>query len=307
MKKEKIDKTPLSFKHTMDKKSFKKLIRIYVYPFYVFLNNLLITKNKFKKFNPDLILKNQRGNDYASHRKRVNKNKKIRDSIILILGVGTGNDIESWLIYKPKKIICVDLFSYQNAWDELSHNFSKKYTTEIVFHQGLIEHMPFLDSDSIDIVASDAVFEHLQNLNDCLIEIKRVLKKGGVLYSTFGPLWYCYGGDHISGNDDIKNGFNHLILNKKEYLSYLDSFGEYNHDENDGRTWIKNNLFSYLKTSEYLELLQKHDLKKKHLTLILEPKVFVFKRDNNSIFNELSNSHSIENLFISGVSIIYEK
>lgn len=307
MQKNKIDKTPKNFKHTLDQKSFKKLIRKYIYPFYIFFNNLFLKKKYFKKYNANLILKNQRGNDYASHRKRVNNNNKIKGSVILILGVGTGNDIESWLIYHPKKIICVDLFSYRKAWDELRKNFSGKYKTEIVFHQGLIENMSFLDSNSIDIVASDAVFEHLQNINDCLLEIKRVLKKGGVLYSTFGPLWFSFGGDHISGNDNIKNGYNHLTLNKNDYKSYLDSFGKYNHDENDGRTWIENNLFSYLKTEEYLEILNKHKFKKNYLILILEPKAYIFRKMFKPVFENLSNSHSIENLLITGVSIIYEK
>ena len=51
-----------------------------------------------------------------------------------------------------------------------------------------------------------------------------MFKNRGFLYSTFGPLWYSWGGDHVSGVNDINNGYNHLLMNDREYKNYLSSF-----------------------------------------------------------------------------------
>ena len=284
------------------------LIRRYIYPILNFFNHHLVL-NKYpvlKKFNPSLVLPNQRGNDYDRHRRRLNNLIKIKGKTILIIGVGSGKDLNSWLEYEPKKIIAMDIINYSMAWQTLKKYYSKIYQTELEFFMGNIEEMKDIESSSIDIVTSDAVFEHVNNFEKCLKEIKRVLKSGGHLYSTFGPLWYSIGGDHISGNDHYSNGFNHLKLNKKEYYKYLDSFGPFSHDEDDGRTWIYNNLFSYLKPIDYLNELNKHRFKKKFLQLILDERINYYE-DNVEDYNKIKKKYGEENIIISGLSIIYYK
>lgn len=283
-------------------------IRRYIYPILNFFNHYL-TLNKYpvlKKFNPNLILPNQRGNDYDRHRRRVNNYCNIKGKTILIIGVGSGKDLKSWVEYKPKKIIAMDIINYSKAWKILKNNFSKIYQTEVEFFIGNIEEMKNIESNSIDIVTSDAVFEHVNNFKKCLKEINRVLKHGGHLYSTFGPLWHSIGGDHISGNDHYSNGFNHLKLDKKNYYEYLESFGPFSHNEDDGRTWIYNNLFSYLKPIDYLYELNKHGFKKKFLQIILDERINYYK-DNIEDYSKIKNEYGEENIIISGLSIIYCK
>ena len=44
----------------------------------------------------------------------------------------------------------------------------------------------------------------------------KFLKDDGVMYASYGgPMWFTYNGDHFSGRDHVKNGYNHLILEKR--------------------------------------------------------------------------------------------
>ena len=164
-----------------------------------------------------------------------------------------------------------------------------------------------IKDSSIDIVGSDAVFEHINKFDAAIKELYRVLKKDGILYSTFGPLWYSWGGDHISGRNNLADGYNHIKLSKEDYDSYLESFGEFNHAEDDGRTWIKNNLFSYLKPKEYIEKLENVKFHKKYISVILEQRAISFKKEFPEKFQELKDKFGLENLIITGMTIIYVK
>jgi ubiquinone/menaquinone biosynthesis C-methylase UbiE len=304
------DKTPADFKIEKEdkKEEFKKIVRQYLYPVYLKIKKNLIEKRfSFVKdigFN-ELFL-GQKGNDYEAHRKRVNNLKNIHDSTVLIIGIGTGKDLESWLKYNPKKIIAVDYFNYEKSWSVRKEQYKNIYNTEIEFLQSDIIDMKKIASDSIDIIGSDAVFEHINRFEDAIVEMKRVLKKEGVLYANFGPLWNSFGGDHMSGSDDFKNGYNHIRLNKEKYNEYLETFGEFTHSEHDGRTWINNNLFSYLKASEYLNILEKH-LDKIYCSAIVDEKSLKYKEVFPTYFNQLTTKHGEENLLISGMTIIYDK
>ncbi|MFK7779644.1 MAG: class I SAM-dependent methyltransferase, partial [Candidatus Gracilibacteria bacterium] len=227
------DKTPENFfiKEENIKEKLKKPLRRFIYPLLAIYKeaNLEQEYKLREKLGLDMILANQRGNDYEAHRLRINKYKKLKDSTVLIIGIGTGRDLESWLKYKPKKIISIDYFNYQKAWDMRKKQYKDKYSTKLEFFQADILNMDMIKDNSIDIVGSDAVFEHINKFDTAIKELYRVLKKDGILYSTFGPLWYSWGGDHISGRNNLIDGYNHIKLSKDDYEKYLDSFGEFNH------------------------------------------------------------------------------
>ena len=54
-----------------------------------------------------------------------------------------------------------------------------------------------LDDDSIDMVMSISVLEHVRDLPEVLTEIYRVLKPGGYLFTEFGPIWSSAWGHHL--------------------------------------------------------------------------------------------------------------
>jgi ubiquinone/menaquinone biosynthesis C-methylase UbiE len=185
--------------------------------------------------------------------------------------------------------------------------YCNEYKTKIEFLQADILNLNTLATSSIDIIGSDAVFEHINKFSEAMIELARVLRYDGLLYANFGPLWYCWGGDHISGRDDSKNAYNHIRLNKVQYNKYLDSFGDFSHSEHDGRTWIQNNLFSYLKPKEYLDILTNQELYKLFVSCTIDERAVQYKKLYPKIYNELVEKFQEENLLISGMTIIYKK
>lgn len=306
------DKTPKDFVINNDvsfKEECKKVIRKYVYPVYNSIRNKSIEKefSFIKQTGINNLFLGQRGTDYEALRERVDKIKNIKDSVVLIIGIGTGRDLESWLKYNPKKIIAIDYFSYDKAWKMRIEQYKNGYNTEIQFLQADIVNLKSIENDSIDIVGSDAVFEHINKFSDAIKELKRVLVPDGILYANFGPLWYSWGGDHISGTENTENAYNHIRLDKDNYYKYLDTFGEFTHSEHDGRTWIKNNLFSYLKPKEYLDIIESHGLNKLFTSCVIDEKAIDYKKQYPEIYNELVLKFGEENLLISGITIIYVK
>ena len=308
---DKNDKTPKDFRITNNdiNQKLKNILRRYSYPIYLGLKRYFINR-KFgylKKIGISEIFLGYRGTDYEALRKKVNRIKEIKNSTILLIGIGTGRDLESWLEYKPKKIIAVDYFNYSRAWKMREEQFRHEYETEIQFFQADVTELKLIQDNSIDIVGSDAVFEHINKFSEAIQELTRVLNTNGILYSNFGPLWHAWGGDHISGTDDFKNAYNHLRLNKKNYKEYLDSFGKFSHNEHDGRTWIKNNLFSYLKPREYLAILEENKLVRKYTSCVIDSRTLKYKAMYPEVYRRLADKFGEETLLITGMTIVYAK
>ena len=308
---DKNDKTPKDFKILNDNiiEKLKKILRRYSYPIFLGARKYFINR-KFgylKKIGITEIFIGYRGTDYQALRKKTARFKKIKNSTILIIGIGTGRDLESWLEYEPKKIIAVDYFNYSRAWEMRKEQFKKKYKTEIKFLQADVTDLRPIKDNSIDVIGSDAVFEHINKFSEAVRELTRVLNANGILYANFGPLWYSWGGDHISGTDDFKNAYNHIRLNEKDYKAYLDSFGEFSHNEHDGRTWIKNNLFSYLKPKEYLAILEENKLVRKYTSCVIDIRSLEYRAKYPEIFFNLAKNFGEDTLLITGMTIIYAK
>ena len=290
------------------KSFFRKILRAIVYPMYN-IAYTLYAKHVFKHWSikPDLWLASQRGNDYWRHRRRVNGYMSIRGKTVLVAGCGSGNDIPSWLAFKPNKLIGIDLFRYEQEWRELESEARKRHMqTSLEFIQSDLSIMKDIGTSTIDIVASDAVFEHVIDLGNVLKEFNRILAPGGLVYATFGPLWFAYGGDHVSGFDSLESGYNHLILNSTEYNQYLDCMGPYRHSEHDGRTWIYTNLFSKLTPSEYLALLDSTGFERLFVSAIIDKRAREVLRSSKN-GKTLRRIYPEEDLRITGLTIIYRK
>ena len=308
MKKNNIDLSPDNSVKMYDN-YLKKSIRMTLYPILNWITTIWLSK-KFStsKFRPNFWLWGQRGNDYPRLRARVNHYKKISNASIFIAGCGSGKDLPSWLKYKPKKIVGVDLFNYSKSWTRLIDLASKKYPkTNIQIFQGNLERLTNIEDATFDIVASDAVFEHLINLPKVLLEFNRILKPDGIIYATYGPMWHVWGGDHYSGNDGLSSGYNHLLLEDHEYKKYLNFEQSTVHSEDDGRTWIKENLFSYLRPQEYVDLLEKSGFQRLTVGAIVEPRAVAYAKKNTEEWNKLMDKHDTLDLILTGMTVIYQK
>ncbi|MFH0903338.1 MAG: class I SAM-dependent methyltransferase [Pseudomonadota bacterium] len=93
--------------------------------------------------------------------------------------------------------------------------------------------IPF-DDASFHAVFSVATFEHIIGLDKALAEMRRVLRPGGVIFSSFGPLWSAGKGHHVNAHaegievhhhDPATNplpDFSHLLLGREEMRLSLD-------------------------------------------------------------------------------------
>ena len=214
----------------------------------------------------------------------------------------------SWLEYEPKSVFGVDYFNYERAWAAMRHSALRRYPrSKLAFRQTDLVRMQEIPDGSQDIIGSDAVFEHLRYLPAVLHEFHRVLKPGGVLYATFGPLWYTWGGDHISGYDGILSGYNHLLLDPASYHAYLDRVGVRKHSEHDGRTWAEHGLFSYMRPMEYLAVLKDAGFERQLVGAIIEPRAVDCLRQLADVRERLLADNSKLDLIITGMTIVYRK
>jgi SAM-dependent methyltransferase len=109
----------------------------------------------------------------------------------------------------------------------------------------------------VDVVVNDAVFEHCRDLEAVLQETHRLLKPGGYLYATYGPLWFCFGGDHFSGRGGLVYGYHHLQDDRAAYARYFQEQRLNDEDAQSGGRYVLLDLFSKLATKDYLDLYEK--------------------------------------------------
>jgi SAM-dependent methyltransferase len=84
------------------------------------------------------------------------------------------------------------------------------------------------ESDSFDYVVSHAAFEHVSYFDRAIAEIFRILRPGGKLVSSFGPIWSCKWGHHLWVKIDgqaynfqtcILPSYCHLMMDQDEIAS----------------------------------------------------------------------------------------
>lgn len=287
----------------------KRPIRRFAYPLYnALMSRWLRHRYGDLGLEADQWLWGQRGNDFERQRSRVNHFLPLRGKDIVVAGCGTGRDVPSWLTFHPGTLTGVDYFSYARMWSMLTQHFHAQYpTNRVEFCQADLTAIDQLSDASVDVIGSDAVFEHVRDLPAVLKEFHRILHPGGVVYATYGPLWHCWGGDHISGADQLHHGYNHLLLAREDYEKYLDGLGEYTHSEHDGRTWIKHGLFSYLRPLQYLQLLEAAGFGRLFVGAIIEPRAIQCLAERPDLRAQLVLENSSLDLIVTGMTIIYQK
>ncbi len=205
----------------------------------------------------------EKGLSSFARRKWINKYTPIKDSRTLILGCGTGWDIGTWLQFKPKEIIAVDLYNFSGCWQKIKRYVSENnLQTKISFYQTDITELDKFQFDKFDIISSDAVFEHCRDLRQVMKVLYNLLNLNGIIYASYGPLWYCWGGDHFSGRGGIENGYNHVLLNITNYRNYYNKYlREPEFELQNGGRFVELDLFSKLSGVEYLNIYEQAGFK----------------------------------------------
>jgi SAM-dependent methyltransferase len=217
--------------------------------------------------------------------------KNLREAQVLVQGTGTGWDVISWARLRPRRIFATDMFPFEDSWEDIARYCYDRYGVPVEFRVSAIEDVAFLAADSVELIASDAVYEHCRDLPAVMQESSRILKPGGCIYASYGPLYYCAGGDHFSGRGGILHGFNHLLLDPRAYQGYLEAHREAVEDFQGGARYIELELFSYLTTRQYLEIYRKAHFVVKELILEISQDALRFKKMYPDKFEFLVNKY----------------
>lgn len=282
-----------NWRHSISRTKTSKWKQFF-YHFYRPLNSFrlrpILSDTFLNVYKPEIIFC-KRGFPLERRRAWATNFKKIEGKVIVVQGTGTGWDVISWAKLLPKKIYAVDLFSFEQSWKDITNYCKEKYEVEVCFHKGSLDDLKFLENDSIDLCASDAVFEHCRNLEQVIKESYRVLTKGGYLYASYGPMWYCAAGDHFSGKYHLRNAFNHVCLDEEDYKIYLEKTREVKEDFQSGYRYVEIGLFSYLSSDQYIELYAAAGFNLDSICIELSDKSLKFKDKYPDEFSSITKKY----------------
>ncbi|AJE03037.1 class I SAM-dependent methyltransferase [Geobacter pickeringii] len=181
----------------------------------------------------------------------------LEDKTVLVLGCGFGDDAVAWLPHRPARIVGVDIVSYQKCWNEAILHFSTPSTCVDFMQRDLVgEDWNFIPENSVDVIFSYAVLEHISDLATMSERAIKALKPGGLFVATYGPLWYGPNGDHTFPLSE-EDYFNHLLLDDEDYDRYIArTMDEWSHQEHgcEGPFLLERGYFSFLRPEEYLRV-----------------------------------------------------
>lgn len=290
----------------LKKEALKRPLRKVVHPFYLRLINKYLARRYAKSISlpVDQWFWGSRGMARTRmHQRVLNFMGSLAGKSVLVVGCGRGADAALWLKHSPSRLVGIDFLDYQADWNNLIQQHQNG-STALSFYQADVS--DFKSDFKFDLIVSDAVFEHLYHFEACLQNIAALLAPKGLLYATYGPLWHTWGGDHISGYDTLQNGFNHLILKEDKYWPYLNKAGPFDTPEDDGRTWIKEKLFSYLKAEDYIHHFNQLCLNRLFLGVEISPEAERCLKRYPEVKQRLLDQYDQSDLVIKGMSIIYQ-
>ena len=79
-------------------------------------------------------------------------------------------------------------------------------------------------SESMDVIFSQSVLEHILDLKAAFAEMYRLLKPGGVIIHNYSP-YFCHDGGHALGVGD--SPWAHVRMNVQSYLRYIEELRPY--------------------------------------------------------------------------------
>jgi 2-polyprenyl-3-methyl-5-hydroxy-6-metoxy-1,4-benzoquinol methylase len=171
------------------------------YPFFKLpLMNIFLRVKLNKRLGKDKVpavfnklLSNEGGLYKMKVYSHCNKIKNIKNRKVLVEGCGFGRNIIQLIDFKPKEIIAFDLYKYPKEWAFL-REYANKKGVNLVFIEDDLSKLNKKYKGYFNFIFSDAVLEHIKNLDSFLFDSHNLLKKGGIFYASFGPIWFGPGG-----------------------------------------------------------------------------------------------------------------
>lgn len=145
---------------------------------------------------------------------------------VLELG-GSGGILAGMLSGQFKRVICIDIKDQHKQYaGEFGSLLKGKFRSagrdfdlgKVEFQMASAMDLPYKDA-LFDCVYSCNAFEHIPGPIVALREALRVVKPGGFIYLSFGPIWTAYSGSHFIHL--ISEPWRHLLVSQAQYCQDL--------------------------------------------------------------------------------------
>jgi ubiquinone/menaquinone biosynthesis C-methylase UbiE len=161
----------------------------------------------------------------------IQRHTSLEGKIILDLCSGTGMHSGFLLQKDPKFVYGVDLLDYETLWGgrfkqnlvEMYESFGLEFNKDKLQFIRMNAQELFFKDELFDFVYCINAFEHIGDPLLSLLEVHRVLKKGGHAFIQFDPLFSCDTGGHMF--DFIPEPWGHLIYSTDDYVKKLKAEG----------------------------------------------------------------------------------
>jgi len=136
---------------------------------------------------------------------------------------GSGGVLAGMVSHAGPRVICTDIVDVQVKYNgEFPRLLKEKFERngfnldlgKIEFHTADAQDLLY-GNDKFDLVFSLNAFEHIPDPITAIREISRVLRKGGIFYAAFDPVWTADSGSHFM--EYVKEPWLHLLLTDDEF------------------------------------------------------------------------------------------
>lgn len=300
---------PMSHYKSRIPSRIKFLISPIIFPFFSYLNK--------RNFNFNLGIKNYMIGVGHRFQYEFMKNKLLTsissNNELCVLLPGTqfnSKECRDWLSCNRAGCVhLMDIFDWNEGFENASDILTRWYGTDIEFNHGALDQLPF-DGETFDVIETRAVLEHVGNMKASVKEMARVLKTDGIAFHSFGPLYFSYGGDHTISSYGTAFGFDHLLLDDKEYYLKIHDesfYGGLGKVISDSRFWAIQGIFSYLKVIDYLNYFKSYfDIL--YCLVSVSSEALLFKKNYPEKWEQLKSAGLGEqDLLIDGIQVILKK
>jgi SAM-dependent methyltransferase len=138
-----------------------------------------------------------------------------------VLEIGYTSGGESIVAYETLgfSALGLDNFYYNTIQAPQRHRIVSEISkSKAKFLVGDITQVTPIENDSVALVYSQSVIEHIENIDAAFLEMFRILRPGGVIYHRFDPYFHILGA-HSAGTLD--SPWAHMLLSESEIDRYI--------------------------------------------------------------------------------------
>lgn len=234
-----------------------------------------------------------------------------KDKTILEVGCGNGEMLkEIDRRFNPKEIVGINS-EIEGFWKT-----NEEDTGKIKIIEADIRSFDYPD-EYFDHIITVATFEHINNLDVALENMKRLLKPTGRIYTFFSPIWTSIIGHHynfwVSAEEaKIIPPWGHLWMNEEEMYSYLkERVNEQKAKDACNRIYHSSSI-NRLGRRDFYEIIQNSGFLVREMKeqILFNRARYYGELENEmteEIYNKLKDKYSIADLGVVGFEICLEK